>query len=86
MNIVLCVCSIFLKEFEGKLRVFSQLRVTVNNERVSSGKSFSLVFISSLCTISLLWVYSLPVWRLNAIPPIRRYAASISPLHLNALF
>lgn len=36
MNIVLCVCSIFLKEFEGKLRVFSQLRVSVNNERVSS--------------------------------------------------
>lgn len=30
------MCSVSLKEFEDELRFFSQLRVTMNNERVSS--------------------------------------------------
>lgn len=42
MNGSVCVCvfvrSLSLKEFVDELRSFSQVRVSMNNERVSSGQ------------------------------------------------
>ena len=48
-----CVCLIPLKEFISESRCFTQVRVTMNNKRVSSGQVFFFGLISSLCSYFL---------------------------------
>lgn len=51
--VCVCVCLMPLKEFISESRCFTQVRVTMNNKRASSGQVFFFGLISSLCSYFL---------------------------------